>query len=330
MGFTSLQDIVGRSDLLQTFEQHREWLEERNIDLSQFFEMPLHDNSTREKLFQDKLGKLNEQILEDVRDAIDKNEDISKSYDIRTTDRAVLARLSGEIAYRQHKHRMKHLGNGKANEKPYTGTIDLTFTGSAGQGFGVFMIENLRVHLFGEANDSVGKTMNGGYMVITPPQNARYNASDSAIIGNCALYGATGGKMFVHGKAGDRFAVRNSGATAVVEGTGLHACEYMTNGNIVILGETSHNIGAGMTGGELYLYGDYPREINEEYLVQEKFTDEKYEWLYKLLEEYHEETGSAKAAYILKDWEQAKEQFQRYIPVTIKERQQDQDEEIAS
>ncbi|HBX67341.1 MAG TPA: glutamate synthase large subunit, partial [Balneolaceae bacterium] len=146
---------------------------------------------------------------------------------------------------------------------------------------------------------------------------ARYEPSENAIIGNCALYGATGGTFYVHGQAGDRFAVRNSGCTAVVEGTGLHACEYMTNGTVVILGGTSNNIGAGMTGGELFLYEEPGSKINKEYIGAVKLSSQDEQKLKAILEDYHKETQSTKTGYILSDWENAKQQFKKYIPVSM-------------
>jgi glutamate synthase domain-containing protein 3 len=205
-------------------------------------------------------------------------------------------------------------------ESPYNKVINLVLRGSAGQSFGVFQTKGVNIRLIGEANDSVCKSMSGGKTVIVPPENVKYKPEDNAIIGNCALYGATNGKFYVYGQAGDRFAVRNSGATAVVEGTGLHACEYMTNGTVVILGHTSDNVGAGMTGGELFLYEDPKTRVNTDYIVKAEISKSDNEKLRKIIEDYFEETNSSKAGYILSDWEKVSGNFSKFIPHSMVEK----------
>lgn len=152
-------------------------------------------------------------------------------------------------------------------------------------------------------------------MVIRPPQAATYTPEENAIIGNCALYGATGGKLFVHGLAGDRFAVRNSGAIAVVEGTGLHACEYMTNGSVLILGPVSHNVGAGMTGGALFLSSDYDRFVNKSYIDSIELQSADEEFLRATLEEYFVATESVPARMLLEDFTEVRKRIRKYLPV---------------
>ena len=196
----------------------------------------------------------------------------------------------------------------------FNGKISLEFTGSAGQGFGVFQNEGLHIKLWGEANDSVCKAMSGGSTVINPPKESHYNPSENAIIGNCALYGATGGTLYVHGLAGDRFAVRNSGAVAVVEGTGLHPCEYMTNGTVVILGGISSNAGAGMTGGTLYLRRDQLHQINEEYVTPLELDDDSSAELKSLISDYYAGTNSETAKIYLESWADEKSQFVKIMP----------------
>ena len=199
----------------------------------------------------------------------------------------------------------------------YKGKIQLNFHGSAGQSFGVFQTSEVEIRLEGEANDSVCKSMSGGKTVIVPPSEVNYKAEENAIIGNCALYGAIGGRLYVHGQAGDRFAVRNSGAIAVVEGTGLHACEYMTNGTVVILGQTSDNIGAGMTGGTLFMYEDPNDRVNSDYIAEAPCTTHDKSQLKALLTDYANETGSNKAMYIVKDWENTVNTFRKFIPISM-------------
>jgi len=186
------------------------------------------------------------------------------------------------------------------------------------------MVEGIHTTLQGEANDSVCKAMSGGLAVIRPLPTAAYRPEENAIIGNCALYGATGGTLFVNGLAGDRFAVRNSGATAVVEGTGLHACEYMTNGTVVILGSTSSNIGAGMTGGQLLIFGDQDANINKHYLSQVPLDSTDEDALLVLLQDYRDKTGSNTATTILNDWNTLKKRFMKYLPVKQAEKQQEE------
>src|SRR5262249_28491214 len=186
--------------------------------------------------------------------------------------------------------------------------------GSAGQGFGVFLVAGLDVELVGEANDSVAKSMSGGRIAIRPRPEAQYAAEENAIIGNCALYGATGGTLFVNGIAGDRFAVRNSGATAVVEGAGLHACEYMTKGLVAILGRVSHNVGAGMTGGKLYLRSTQQSFANMDYVRPAPLERADEDELRALLEDYAARTESRTARAILDGWELARRSFVKILP----------------
>jgi glutamate synthase domain-containing protein 3 len=239
---------------------------------------------------------LNEKLIADTKAALDHDQDIELAYEIKSTDRAVLARLAGEIAQREHQAHLEKFSNGTRSELPqrrYTKTIKLTFTGSAGQGFGVGMTDHLEVKLFGEANDSVAKSMSGGRMVICPPPQARYRPEENVIIGNCSLYGATGGKLYGCGLAGDRFAVRNSGALTIVEGAGLHACEYMTNGEVIILGGASHNLGSGMTGGTVYLYQDRAvKNVNTDFLIRVEIDEHEYDQLRADLDDYYRETRS--------------------------------------
>ena len=190
----------------------------------------------------------------------------------------------------------------------------LKFVGSAGQGFAVFNVKELDIRLEGEANDSVAKGMSGGRVVITPHVKSTYfEPTKNTIIGNCALYGATGGTLYVHGNAGDRFAVRNSGATAIVESVGLHACEYMSGGMVWILGETKRNIGAGMSGGAIFLRGSNLPHINTDYLKQVPIQTEDLKFLTELGQNYLEETGSVTMKELLTS-QDLKNLFIKLIP----------------
>jgi glutamate synthase (NADPH/NADH) large chain/glutamate synthase (ferredoxin) len=214
--------------------------------------------------------------------------------------------LSGQIAYQ------------RGNEGLPAGTIDLTFTGSAGQSFGAFLVNGLRLSLIGEANDYVGKSINGGEVIIRPFKNVSYAWHENSLIGNTCLYGATGGTIFVAGRAGERFAVRNSGATAVIEGVGDHGCEYMTGGLVVILGRTGRNFGAGMSGGLAFVYDEFnefeghinPAMIGLERLNNQEETDS----LKKLISVHARLTTSPHAQSLLDNWDAAVSKFWKVIP----------------
>ena len=326
IGVRSLGDLTGRFELLEINERYADLIRDRGIDLTALLQGAPPDQTPRTALLSIPVGDLNKRLIEDCRSAIEDGVPVSHAYDIRTSDRAVLATLSGAIAKQVHHERMKFI---KANsgvvdshdvEFAPTGKISLTFTGSAGQGFGVFMVRGMEVTLFGEANDSVGKTMSGGTLVIRPPHVSTYDPAQNSIIGNCALYGATGGSVFVHGLAGDRFAVRNSGAIAVVEGTGLHACEYMTNGVVAILGKVSYNVGAGMTGGTLYLGRAYEGFVNQGYLVPLDLESEDEEKLYALLAKHFEATGSSRAKFLIENWGIERSGFVKCLPKSMVKR----------
>ena len=317
MGEKSLQEVVGRTDLLTINGNHLDLINKLNLDLSYFMNAPAYRKESDLEGLSEPVSALNAQVVSDLETAIQKNEDIQKEYEIINTDRSALSTLFGVLGERKSKARLAEIKGKKTDIKPYSKTIDLIFKGSAGQSFGVFQTEHVNIRLIGEANDSVCKSMSGGKTVIVPPQEATYKPEDNAIIGNCALYGATGGTFYVNGQAGDRFAVRNSGCTAVVEGTGLHACEYMTNGTVVILGQTSDNIGAGMTGGVLYLFEDPGSKINKDYLAEVPMTDPDVKKLKETIEDYAKETGSSKAGYLQSDWNEARKQFKKFVPLSM-------------
>ena len=204
----------------------------------------------------------------------------------------------------------------------FRGNIQVHFTGVAGQSFGAFISNGMYLNLTGEANDYVGKGMNGGEIIIAPYPENKANASQYAIIGNTCLYGATGGYLFVNGQAGERFAVRNSAANAVIEGVGDHACEYMTGGVVIVLGNSGRNIGAGMTGGLAYFmdeYNDLSNKVNSEIVhVQAVVTKEAEEQLFSLIELYEIKTKSLRANYILKNWAKYFPLFKQIVPPSEK------------
>ncbi|MEQ8280602.1 MAG: glutamate synthase large subunit [Deltaproteobacteria bacterium] len=281
MGVSRIEEIIGEGSRWGIGERFADLARERGIDLSMLTASRPHRRGTRGRLLQEPTSRLNQRIVEDAADPS------PKRYRIESSDRAVLTTLSGTIAKRRYEARIAK------REVEREATLDRTFVGSAGQGFAAFLVDGIHATLIGEANDSVAKSMSGGRLVVRPADEAPFEPATNAIIGNAALYGATGGTLYVYGTAGDRFAVRNSGATAVVEGTGLHACEYMTNGVVVILGDVKPNVGAGMTGGTLYLRRHQIPQVNEAYLACHTIEDDAE--LRALLEDYAKATGSETA-----------------------------------
>lgn len=305
MGFSKLSEIIGRRDLLIPDPQFAELIKSRGIDLSSFFvprPLVFSLNQPRES----SISELNQRILDDAQ----KSDHLK--YSITSTDRGVGATLSGAIAsQRSLAHEAQIRGEQISTPEK---SLRVEFTGSAGQGFGAFLESGLHFKLFGEANDSAGKGLSGGTLVIRPPLNSNLDSSENVIVGNGALYGGTKGIFFARGQACDRFAVRNSGVRAVVEGAGLHACEYMTGGFVAILGPTDENVGSGMTGGELFLYKPDSRLINDQFIVNEQPDSAKWDELRVLLTHYLQETESPLVAEILANWETEQEYFRYYKP----------------
>ncbi|HET7483323.1 MAG TPA: glutamate synthase subunit alpha, partial [Actinomycetota bacterium] len=227
--------------------------------------------------------------------------EITLAYPITTSDRTVGARLATATA--------------KDDADRPAGRVRAEFEGEAGQSFGAFLADGIELVLTGEANDYLGKGMGGGRVVVRPPEN---DAGDPSLIGNTALYGATGGQLYVAGRAGERFAVRNSGAVAVVEGAGDHACEYMTAGAVVILGPTGRNLGAGMSGGEAYVFDPdrtLEERLNPQLVAAYEPTEGQLESLRRVVARHADATGSRKAHAILDSWSDSAQHFRRVAPV---------------
>ncbi|MGS2721385.1 glutamate synthase large subunit [Paraglaciecola aestuariivivens] len=303
MGVSKLDDLIGRTDLLEVLNGVT--AKQTKLDLSAILAKPEAGVHTRMFCSEtanapaDK-GDLNQQLLTDLSQAVIHKKGGEFNYKIRNTDRSVGAIISGLIA--------KHHGNKGMDEFP----IKLNFTGTAGQSFGVWNAGGLEMRLIGDANDYVGKGMTDGKLVIHPPVGVSYQTNHSVIAGNTCLYGATGGKLFAAGIAGERFAVRNSGAIAVVEGIGDNGCEYMTGGIVAVLGRTGVNFGAGMTGGFAYIldeHDDLEQRINKELVEMLPINDKVIltEHLRGLIDQHYEETGSEHALDILS-------QFSEYLP----------------
>nr|QUE29655.1 GltB [Erythrotrichia foliiformis] len=309
MGYKSLDDIIGKTELLCIKpDLNLEKTKELNLN-SIIKEKPANvATKSSENLSPHSNGTvIDDDILSlsDIQEAIKNQVSIEKNLKITTINRTVGARISGQIA--------KQYGN-----QGFKGLLTFNFYGSAGQSFGAFNIKGVRLNLIGEANDYVGKGMNGGEVIITTPINNDINAYKQSIVGNTCLYGATGGSLFLEGCAGERFGVRNSNAIAIVEGVGDHACEYMTGGIIVILGKAGRNIGAGMTGGVSYILDEesnLSEKINKEIVkVQRVVTKAGQTELKTLIEKHAEKTNSMQAQKILKNWESYLGKFWQLVP----------------
>jgi glutamate synthase (ferredoxin) len=309
LGYRSLNDIVGRADLL-TPREDVSLAKTKSLDLSALVRLP-DVRSDRTWLNHGEVhgngAVLDDEILADVdvMGAIAQQGSVSKTWDVVNTDRTVGARVSGAIAQRY--------GN-----TGFSGQLNFTFKGSIGQSFGAFNLNGMNLTLIGEANDYVGKSINGGEIVIKPSESSTYEASKNVIVGNTCLYGATGGTLYANGIAGERFAVRNSKAKAVIEGAGDHCCEYMTGGVIVVLGGVGRNVGAGMTGGLGYFLdesGDFPTRVNPEIVqVQRVLSEAGAQQLKSLIAAHSDRTSSLKAKTILANWETYLPQFWQVVP----------------
>ncbi len=247
-------------------------------------------------------------LIEQAREAIDADRPVELFARIRNSDRAFGSMLSGEIVRRR-------------KEPLADDTITVGATGSAGQSFGAFAARGLTLVLEGDANDYVGKGLSGGILAIYPPRGAGFLPQEQVIVGNTVLYGATSGRAFFSGRAGERFAVRNSGAVAVVEGVGDHGCEYMTGGRVVVLGPTGRNFAAGMSGGVAYVLDaerKFSKLCNTEMVSLEELQPLELEAVRALVVEHRERTGSPKATELLHDWKREAADFVKVIPSEYK------------
>ena len=312
LGVARLEDLIGRSELLQP--RAVALVKTQTLDLSCLI-TPIPAAADRSWLQHGDMAHSNGLILEDqllvdaeLMAAIEGHGRVARSLAIVNTDRSVGARLSGEIAAR-------HGNTG------FAGQLDLNFEGAAGQSFGAFGVQGMNLRLVGDANDYVGKGLNGGRITVVPPAGVN-DPGNQVILGNTCLYGATGGELFALGRSGERFGVRNSGAAAVVEGAGDHCCEYMTGGVVVVLGSTGRNVAAGMTGGVAFILdeaGGLAERVNAEIVaICPLSTPEQEAVLKPLLAAHLELTGSAKAAAILADWDGWKSRFKLLVPPSEK------------
>ena len=323
LGIRRFEDLIGRSDLLDTRKGIEHW-KARGLDFSRLFYQAAPSDLARRHLGQQDHGlhgALDRTLIEKCRPALERGEKVKVLETVRNVNRTVGAMLSGELIRR-------HLDGLPDN------TIFIQMEGTGGQSFGAFLAKGITLYLIGDANDYTGKGLSGGRVIVRPSIDFRGDATQNIIVGNTVLYGATSGEAFFRGVAGERFAVRLSGATAVVEGTGDHGCEYMTGGTVVVLGRTGRNFAAGMSGGIAYVYdedGQFARRCNpamvtldrvvpaseQEATIDPRFwhrgqTDEVQ--LRALIEDHHMWTGSLRARELLDNWEAALPKFVKVFP----------------
>jgi len=310
LGFKTVDQMIGRVDSLDVALADKHW-KAKGIDLSSILYSPtLPSKVARRRMQLQDHGleqALDHALIEKAMPALESMTPVAGSFSIRNVHRAVGAMLGGEIARR-------HGAAGLPDE-----TIHFRFEGSAGQSFGAFVPAGVTLELEGDANDYVGKGLSGGRIIAYPPKTSSFLPEDSILVGNVVLYGATTGEAFLNGIAGERFAVRNSGATAVVEGVGDHGCEYMTNGTVIVLGATGRNFAAGMSGGRAYVYddqGDFAtRRCNTASVDLEPLVSaEDVTVVHRLLERHIELTGSPHAAWILENWASTQAHFIKVFP----------------
>jgi len=309
MGFRTIQEMTGRADRLDADIPSDHW-KARFLDFSQILYRPTVDEeigiSGTGKQDHGLENALDHELLVLAKTALEEKKAVEINLPIHNTNRTVCTILSSEISKRY----------GEEGLPPYT--IRIGLTGSAGQSFAAFLAQGIAAHLTGDANDYFCKGMSGGHVVITPPADAAFVPEENIIIGNVALYGATGGEVFIRGRAGERFAVRNSGATAVVEGVGDHGCEYMTRGCVVVLGPQGRNFAAGMSGGVAYVLdedGSFKKRCNmgmvELFAVD---SDDDNRELRRLIQRHAQYTGSRVAERVLADWDGWLRRFVKVMP----------------
>ena len=310
MGFTKLNDIVGHTELIvpkKSSDPKTASLDFRRLLNKETGHCTLY-HTTNQKHELDEV--LDQQIIRAAQKAIETQDEVNLDYAIKNTDRAVGTMLSGLIADKY----------GEAGLPD--STINIKFKGSAGQSFGAFLVKGVNFKLEGETNDYFGKGLSGGRIAILPPTRSNFAAEDNIIAGNTGLYGATGGELYINGKVGERFGVRNSGAIAVLEGAGDHCCEYMTGGRVVVLGETGRNFAAGMSGGVAYVWDknhNFDYFCNMDMVEINLVEDSNYrKELHELIRQHYLYTGSKLARTMLDDWNRYVEDFIQVVPIEYK------------
>ena len=310
MGFRTVNEMIGRVDKLKVRSNINHW-KAKTLDLSPILMMPEvlpADHPYQQKSQDHGLDKaLDNELIELAKEAIDKEKPVSKTLPISNANRTTGATLSSVIT--------KKTGENGLSDN----SINFTFQGSAGQSFGAWVVKGITLKVEGDANDYFGKGLSGGRLIVTPPKGSCYKAEKNIIIGNVALYGSTGGEAYINGMAGERFAVRNSAATAVVEGIGDHGCEYMTGGHVVILGPTGRNFGAGMSGGIAFVFdpdqsfeGKFNNSMADLFSVVPDSEDDLE--LTQIIKTHVKYTGSEVGKALLTDWDNAVKKFKKVLP----------------
>jgi glutamate synthase (NADPH/NADH) large chain len=310
LGFKNLKDIIGRTDLLAQVSRGSPNLDDLDLNPLLVQTDPGNHNRFSDNKLINKVpdNSIDENVWSKIKDKINNKEKISYEGNIKNTDRAVGTKLSHYI-FEKFKNKLN------------SDLIQINLNGSAGQSLGAFLSKSISLKIFGDANDYVAKGLSGGKIVVVPSKINRLKTKENTIIGNTVLYGATSGKLFAAGKAGERFAVRNSGGTAIVEGCDSNGCEYMTGGNIVILGSIGDNFGAGMTGGMAFIYD--PENTFENFVNPASVTWQKPETKYwkeklkSLIQDHLKETESVIAKEILNDFENEINNFKQVCPVEM-------------
>lgn len=312
LGFRSVNEMIGQVDCLQPRENIQHWKYSK-LDLSPIlYKEPAQAFTGLYKMEEQDHGieaVLDWQLLEKAKPAIEKGERVFGEFQVKNTDRTIGTILSNEIT-------KKYRGAGLPDD-----TIHFKFNGTAGQSFGAFNTHGVTLELEGDANDYFGKGLSGARLIVYPAREATFTPEDNIIIGNVAFYGATSGEAFIRGKAGERFAVRNSGVSAVVESTGDHGCEYMTGGRVVILGDTGRNFAAGMSGGIAYIYdvkGKFPQNCNREMVDLDPVGEEDVQELQDMISRHYAYTGSTVAKFVLDDFENQLKNFVKVFPKDYK------------
>jgi glutamate synthase (NADPH/NADH) large chain len=312
LGFRTIQEMIGHVEALDVKPAVDHW-KAHGLDISPILATPInpYQQTLHHSVAQDHGLELalDQELIRLAQPAIVAAEPVTIDLPIRNTNRTVGTLLGHEVTKRWK-------GEGLPD-----GTIDVSFKGSAGQSFGAFLPRGITLRLEGDANDYLGKGLSGGRIIVRPPLTSPFVAEDQVIAGNVIAYGATGGEIFLRGIVGERFCVRNSGATAVVEGVGDHGCEYMTGGRVVVLGDTGRNFGAGMSGGIAFVYdpdGDFDRKVNFDMVEVEHLDEHDREYLRDTIERHLGYTESAVAKRMLASWSVEVSRFRKVMPIDYK------------
>jgi len=313
LGFRTVNEMIGQTDKIIPIKLYDHW-KIRGINLNKplFKPTPLYQTGLyRTKSQNHELENLlDHELIKEAKPALENKEKVVITKRIKNTNRTVGTMLSSEVVKKYGEDGLPH------------GTIKINLRGTAGQSFGAFLAKGIELHLTGEANDYFGKGLSGGKVSVKIPPEVTFEADKNIIVGNTCLYGATSGEAFINGVAGERFAVRNSGANAVVEGIGDHGCEYMTGGRVVVLGKIGRNFAAGMSGGIAYIWdptSTFSKNVNLEMVELERLTEsEEIDSVLHLLTLHREYTGSKRANDILENWNIEVGRFIKVMPTDYK------------